>query len=221
MGYAGFRKNLTLLMQAKNLTEAQLSRELSVAQPTMHKLMSGATTDPRISTLIPIANYFGISIDQLLGLVPFDPNMVAKADKILHSSIKLPILPWEHIVEHRKNLSDLTISNWSEWIAVNTPVNKTSYGTKIKNTSFPAPFSNSTVLVIDPSLPATNGSYIVLKSIKTDSITIKRCLLEGEDLWLMAIVDGILPTLWKEDNWLILGVIVETYLSLYREGSAS
>lgn len=220
MGYAGFRKNLMLLMQMKDLTEAQLSREVSMAQPTMHKLMSGATTDPRISTLIPIANYFGVSIDQLLGLVPFDATLIS-TDGHAHSSVKLPILPWEHLVEHRNNLADFTSSNWNEWIAVNKPIVKEGYATRIKNSSFSAPFSNNTVIVVDPSLSTISGCYILLKSTHADSLTIKKCLFDGGDFWLMSLIDGIQPTLWNKDNWLILGVIVETYLSLYQESLAS
>lgn len=220
MGYAGFRRNLMLLMQMKDLTEAQLSREVSMAQPTMHKLMSGATTDPRISTLIPIAHYFGVSIDQLLGLVPFDASLISAAQHT-HSSIKLPILPWEHLVEHRKNLAGFTLSNWSEWIAVNKPIAQDGYATKIKNSSFPAPFSNNTVIVVDPSLTAINGCYILLKSTSKDALTVRKCVFDGGDFWLMSLIDGIQPTLWNKDNWSIYGVIVETYLSLYQESLAS
>lgn len=220
MGYAGFRKNLMLLMQAKDLTEAQLSREIAMAQPTMHKLMSGATTDPRISTLIPIAEYFNVTIDQLLGLVPFDVSLIA-SNKNSHSAIKVPVLPWEHLVEHRKNLADLTVSNWGEWLAINKHFAKDSYATRIKNSAFSAPFSNNTVIVVDPSLSITNGCYIFLKSTSTDSLTIKKCLFDGGDFWLMSLIDGIQPVLWNENSWLNFGIIVETYLSLHQESLAS
>lgn len=220
MGYAGFRRNLMQLMQMKDLTEAQLSREVSMAQPTVHKLMSGATTDPRISTLIPIANYFDVSIDQLLGLVPFDATLIS-TDRITHSSIKLPILPWEHLIEYRKKLSDFTLSNWGEWVTINKPMTKESYATKIKNSSFSTPFSNNTTIVVNPSLGPFNGCYILLKSINSESLTIKKCLFDGGDCWLMSLIDGVQPISWNEDNWLNLGIIVETYLSLYQESLAS
>ena len=51
-------KNLYMFMQRHSVTEAQLARATEIPQPTIHKILSGKTTDPRISTLQSIANYF-------------------------------------------------------------------------------------------------------------------------------------------------------------------
>ena len=202
-------------MEVRSLNEAQLARAVEMAQPTMHKLMSGATSDPRISTLVPIADYFGVSIDQLLGLAPLDAKMVISTEKSAHSAIKLPVLPWDHLIEHRENLSKLTLSNWNEWITINKPVNKNGYATRVQNNSFPAPFSNNTVISVDPILPVVNGCYVLVKAANTNSISIKKCLFDGSDIWLMSLIEGIQPILFNKDNWLILGVILEAYSSLY------
>ena len=59
---------LTHLMSKNGLTSSELARKTGVAQPVIYRLMSGNTENPQILTLRPIADYFGISIEQLLGL---------------------------------------------------------------------------------------------------------------------------------------------------------
>ena len=59
---------LSHLMSKNGLTSSELARKTGIAQPVIYRLMSGNTENPQILTLRPIADYFGISIDQLLGL---------------------------------------------------------------------------------------------------------------------------------------------------------
>jgi len=63
---------LTHLMTANNLSASELARKTGITQPVIHRLMTGATVNPQILTLKPIADYFGVSIDQLLGYVTLE-----------------------------------------------------------------------------------------------------------------------------------------------------
>jgi len=57
---------LTYLMNKKGIKSAELARKTGVGQPVVHRLMTGVTENPQILTLKPIADFFQISIDQLL-----------------------------------------------------------------------------------------------------------------------------------------------------------
>lgn len=57
--------NLSLLMKGSNVSESDLARALNLPYNTIHRLISGYTTDPRISTLKSIAIYFNVSLDDL------------------------------------------------------------------------------------------------------------------------------------------------------------
>ena len=46
---------------------SELARQLSIPPPSINRILSGQVTDPRISTLILLADYFDVGIDQLLG----------------------------------------------------------------------------------------------------------------------------------------------------------
>ncbi len=53
-------------MAEKGLKSAELARKIGVGQPVIHRLMTGVTDNPQVYTLQPIAEYFNISIEQLI-----------------------------------------------------------------------------------------------------------------------------------------------------------
>lgn len=72
----GFDKNLSnnlsSLMKENNISESDLARALNVPYNTIHRLITGHTTDPRVSTLKSIAAYFNVSLDCL-----FNPDYLS------------------------------------------------------------------------------------------------------------------------------------------------
>jgi phage repressor protein C with HTH and peptisase S24 domain len=69
--------NLRALMRIEDLSENQLSRNTGVPQPTIHRVLSGRVADPRDGTLRPLAEYFGVTVEQLRTELP-TPNQVAE-----------------------------------------------------------------------------------------------------------------------------------------------
>lgn len=64
---------LVSLLEQAHLNEAELARRTNLPKATINRITSGRTPDPRSSTLIPIAEYFHISVDQLMGKKPMSP----------------------------------------------------------------------------------------------------------------------------------------------------
>ncbi len=62
--------NLRQLIRARGISENQLSRHTDVAQPTIHRILSGRTADPRDGTLRPLAAWFGVTVEQLRTELP-------------------------------------------------------------------------------------------------------------------------------------------------------
>lgn len=59
------RENLRALLDAKAISENELGRQTKVPQPTIHRILSGNTADPRDGTLRPIASFFNITVEEL------------------------------------------------------------------------------------------------------------------------------------------------------------
>lgn len=61
---------LSRLMQRQGLGASALARATGVNQPTLHRILSGASADPKTGTLRLLADYFGLTVAQLRGDEP-------------------------------------------------------------------------------------------------------------------------------------------------------
>lgn len=58
-------KELARLMKEKGISQSGLSRATGVPQPTINRILSQVTQDPRRDSLVSIANYFGVPTETL------------------------------------------------------------------------------------------------------------------------------------------------------------
>lgn len=65
--FSVFSQNLKYLRNEKGLTQSQLAEILNYTQSNICEWEKG-TVEPKASALITLANYFGVSIEYLLGL---------------------------------------------------------------------------------------------------------------------------------------------------------
>ena len=61
-------ENIKKLKKEKGLTNESLSEKSGISVGTLNKLLSGATTDPKLSTLRPLADALEVSLDELLAI---------------------------------------------------------------------------------------------------------------------------------------------------------
>jgi len=61
------KKNLEWLIAKKRTNPYELQRATGVPQPTIHRILSGESNDPRTKTLQPLADYFGVTVADLRG----------------------------------------------------------------------------------------------------------------------------------------------------------
>lgn len=72
----------------------EIQRQSGMHQPTLQRILSGKTKDPRDSTIKPLADFFGVSIPQLRGYEPLDDSMLVQGGgAATHSdAISIPIM---------------------------------------------------------------------------------------------------------------------------------
>lgn len=61
-----FIKKLSILLEEKNITQRELAEKINVTEVTISRYLSGERS-PRIEIVSKIAEFFGVSIDSLLG----------------------------------------------------------------------------------------------------------------------------------------------------------
>ena len=73
---------LARLMKQEGISQSGLSRATGVPQPTINRILSQVTQDPRRDSMISIANYFGVPLESLYGSSSFQKS-VKKDPKVI------------------------------------------------------------------------------------------------------------------------------------------
>ena len=126
--------NLLGLMKKNKVTIAELSDATGIAEITINKLRNGQNDNPTIATLMQIANFFSISVNELLG------NKVNSITILNEDGIELA---QKFLIDELNNNAEfalkITHNNYSE-------------------------FQKDTILLISTEVKVKNGDYIVVKS---------------------------------------------------------
>lgn len=205
------RRNLQYLMRAKRLTEADLTRNTGIAQPTLHKILSGKTLDPRMSTIKILAKYFSITIDLLYSSdITFLENMIPRFKLI-------PILSWNDCPESNFAEIKVLLNNQSvDKVWVNGDHHDPRYALLSKPSMEPY-FIRNTLLIIGSDENAGDGDYVVVRYNSIKEATIRRLFIDGPD-YRVCSIDGKLSEC-KEDankNLRILGSLQQAVTNYYK-----
>ncbi|MGD9153416.1 MAG: S24 family peptidase [Gammaproteobacteria bacterium] len=192
---------LKLLLNTARINESALSRAINIPRTTINRLASGKTPDPRASTLQAIAQYFNISVEQLLGNQPINaPNTPSK---------QIPIISWDAVNTWDAIKQNLSISNHKSWVS-STNLNKAenNFAIKITGDAMWPLFAENTILIIDPDKQPKNRDFVLAYRGKNNETIFRQLIMEGQYKFLTA-VNEIFPTVKLQDKDQIIGVLVQ------------
>jgi SOS-response transcriptional repressor LexA/DNA-binding phage protein len=198
------------LMQLRGLKEADLARQVQLPQTTVNRILTQDRADPRLSTLIPIAQFLGLTLGQIAGLEPI-PEALLKNNhsfyKLEPLSLKtIPLIPWDHILDWIDSKILKEDSTYKGWLCTERSLGPKAFvleATPLMEAVFPA----GSRLLVDPSTYPLDGCYVVL-TLKGNRPTLRRVLNDGSDIYLKSI-DEQLPYLKLSPQYRILGTVVE------------
>ena len=201
MNISAIRQVLTSLISDSGLSELELSRRMQIPAASLNKLKSGRVQDPQSSTLIAIANYFNISVDQLLGNAPINQHSIKQVDYI-------PLLDSQNILS--TNIPELNYSNYMHWIPFDLQAginsNRNIFALKITNNTMSPYLDENSIAIVDSSLPPSNGSYVLLYIAENQNIVLRQIFFDGVTR-IAKPVNDFFPTFVLTQNDKILGVI--------------
>lgn len=197
--------NVVALMRKEGLSEAKLSRATGIPQPTLHKILSGKTADPRISTLKSIADYFEVSLDQFYSGDYSSKELVGS-----EGVSSIPVVTWENCVDP-KLVRGMTLNTWDEWVPVDQEGGYNCYAL-ISKPSMEPRFPKGTVLIIDPDLSPVDGDLVVVHYPGVGEATLRELSIDGPNSLLVPLnqnaqIDAL------SDNIKILGVVRQSRFS--------
>lgn len=194
---------LTALLKQHHISEAEIARKIDVPRATINRLVSGRTPDPRASTLSAIAEYFSISVDQLMGKNPvFSQSSSAALGQ------NLPILTWEKVLhwENHTRLCDVTKD--TDCISYDPSIQEGRFCLRVTSDAMTPQFQENSILIVNPTKVAVNRDYVIVHLIRTDEIIFRQLLIDGKYRCLKAI-NGLFPMIELHNDDRIVGVVIQ------------
>lgn len=203
-------KTLKSLLAKDKLSESELARKTGVGQPVIHRMASGETDNPKIESLRPIAKFFSISIDQLIGDVPIPTT-----------------LPKYHIEQEMYNLPLITLSDATTWplcrnelilktyVQTNIQISEFAYAIRLRDSTMTPMFPDGTLLIIEPNHQYKHRDFVVAQLSGEKKAIFKQLLIDGPKKYLKS-VDREYPPIEMQIKDHILGVMLQARIDFRR-----
>lgn len=202
------------LMREKDISVTELARQTQVSQPVLHRLATGTTYNPQIETLLPIARFFAISLDQLVGNAPL--TSTTNTQTINQHWANVPLLALNQIVNWLEYPSSITLT---EFISTDSPVSKNSYAIQLNDSTMQPRFIEGTLLIINPEYHPENQDFVVAQPYNQKIATFKQFLIDGENHYLKPLNPDF-PIIKITPNDRILGTMVQARIDYGKKNAA-
>lgn len=156
------------LMQQQGLSDADLARRTGISPGTLSRVLSMVTEDPRISTVLQIADALGSTVGYLLHSERIYP---------------IPILGWDEILDFSRGNCD--IAPTTRWLTVDTPRKPGTFAARATSAMAPR-FREGSLLIVEPVAAFRDGQVIVA-ALNGRQPTLHRLIRDGEAAWLKSI----------------------------------
>lgn len=200
------RDILQELVSSAGISEAELARKIKIPTATFNKIKTGKITDPRSSTLTTIANYFGLSVDQLLGNAPIN-----HADKVALSYI--PIVSINNIME--TDTANLNYGNHQEWTSFAPDIKLAAHkmvAMKINGDAMLPFFDTNTLAIIDCDQKGESKQYVLAYIKSSNEVILRQLLCDGNSRVLKPL-NSLFNSINLTAEDCILGVVVHSIRS--------
>jgi SOS-response transcriptional repressor LexA len=202
---ARIKNNLQILTAEHHISEAELCRYTNIPQATLNRLLTGATDDPRASTLAVIAEYFKISVDQLLGIKPL-PTSFDTSTAVTETATFVPLLSQNDLKEWKATSASQN-DKYRQWIETESS-HKNCLALKVKDESMWPQFAEGTILIVNPNIKPKNRDFVVCY-LSEEKQTVYRQYLENDNNQILKPLNSAFPTIKLSKNDKIIGVIVQ------------
>ena len=183
-----FLKNLSFLMKKNQINTSQLSKKTDIALMTLQRIVTGETSDPKLSLLIKIANFFNVGLESLLykdvsNLENQDSNFITK---------NVPVFSFDDLAKGI-DIKQITTENWKKWQTImceSSVKDNNSLFALESLPSFSPRFRQGNLIVLDPSLKPRDHDIVLVKFKDTEEYTLRDLKVDPPNWQLHPIIPG-------------------------------
>lgn len=169
--------NLKNLLFNAKISENELARKTGISQQIINRILSGQNKNPKIATLIPLANYFMVSISQLIGDDIFDVKPKLNTNHLGWQEI--PMIDWCLL---KKKPLNVLLSQSNEKLLVDINPSRNIFALRMHDDSMEPKFSNGAILIFDSNKKPSNGDFYLLE-LPNHEIEFRQLFIKNNKLY--------------------------------------
>lgn len=200
--------NLKRLMEREKINASELGRHIKLAQPIIHRLLTGKNVNPKLATIRPIADYFDVTISQLIG-----EDVLVLDDNVGQGSTwkQIPVLAWNDISSVVEGKQSVVVS---EQVSTDAYVSAAAYAVIIENTGLEPHFPKGAKVVVEPMRKPTDSDFVVVITSEGGDSHIRQVVSDGADSYLKSLNPALskMNMIRLDEAKVILGVVVQVKL---------
>jgi SOS-response transcriptional repressor LexA len=200
-------QNIKHLISMESITANELAKSVNIPAATMHKIITGKTTDPRVSTLKLISSFFDVSIDALTS-----ENIEAFDNKTI-SVCSMPVVGWRDCIKD-SFVQNLSPKNWKHWVSVEGNKNSGDFALKSKKSMSPR-YPYGTIFVVKKDVSPLDGDLVIVFFKGSVEASIRQLRIDGNRSELISINNA--STVDSCQGVAVVGVVMQTKLSVFRD----
>ncbi|WP_445344792.1 LexA family protein [Acinetobacter bohemicus] len=174
-----------------------------IKQSTIFRIQSGATKDPRRSTLEPFAEWAGVSVSDLfevdfreIGNSSKLDNNVDLSQKIAIEGRPIPVISWVQAGSWTGVESVPRDTEFNEWLPPNADCGKNGYALVVKGLSMSPKFEPEDRIYVNPDIQTFDlktNDLVIVSCTGDNETTFKKLIIESDEKYLQP-----LNPLWQE-----------------------
>lgn len=190
-------------MANARLSSSELARQTGIPAGTIKRIRNNVA-NPTIETLLPLAQYFSVSVSELLGDATLN---IVKTFGLK----KIPLLTCQECVLSNR----IDNSPDSRYILTERQVSENGFALQIDNNDLDF-FPKDSLLIVEPEQKPKSGDYVAVTKKGQDTAWIRKYICEIDHIYLGPLVKGINITPLTSE-FMILGVIIQYRMELSPE----
>ncbi len=197
---------LKRLMMARSIKLYELSDKTGVAIGNLSRILNDKEANPTLNTLTPLAEFFGVSLGQLVGNEALSDT--GACNLLLENKtkwLKIPLILWGNVRDFLQNKKNLDF--YKDLILSDIELDEASYALMVEEDDWNY-FTKGTVLVIDPVVEPKVRDFIVVSKDHKSKPSLKQLLADDEgEMYLKSMNNEIGKIIPLDKSAVIYGVM--------------
>jgi len=171
---------LKMLLFKRDKRVTQVAREAQIPQQTLQRIVAGLSSKPHRKTLNSLANYFSLSVEQLIGQEPLpEDQAIASLRNIERRPIcQIPYIDFSDIENYLQTRDNTLIKNY---INTDGDLPEHVFATRMTDSSMYPYISKNAVVLLDPNTQPQDQHFVLVRLEESGAFVIRQILIEGAD----------------------------------------